>query len=125
MTDKQPEAPAPGKKRQLVLVKRRFIAGAICPECRAEDRLQIEYWRTDEADTLREVRVCVACDFRDSADAVAAQQAKSLAALPRIRRGPRPETTPAQPLQLLDRSPAEQPEPSKNPSPSISPDAEP
>ncbi len=104
MTDKQPEASAPGTQRQLV--KRRFIAGAICPACRAEDRLQVEYWRIDNADTLGEVRVCVACDFRDAADTHAAHQAKSLATLPRIRRGARPETTPAQPLQLLDRTPA-------------------
>lgn len=120
MTDKQPEATAPGEQRQLV--KRRFIAGAICPACRAEDRLQIEYWRVDGADSLREVRACVACDFRDSADGTGTQQLKSLATLPRIRLGPRPETTSAQPLQLLDRTPAKQPKVSENPQPSTLPD---
>ena len=38
---------------------RRFIAGAVCPQCRAEDRIQV--YRADEQDH----RECVACGWRD------------------------------------------------------------
>lgn len=36
----------------------RFIAGAVCPSCHAEDRMVV--------DTNQDVRRCVACDFTES-----------------------------------------------------------
>lgn len=36
----------------------RFIAGAVCPQCQAEDRMVI--------DAAQDVRRCVVCDFTES-----------------------------------------------------------
>lgn len=41
--------------------RRRFIAGAVCPACRAVDRLTLE---VDGEGTQR--RLCVACGFSDT-----------------------------------------------------------
>lgn len=38
---------------------RRFLAGAICPRCEAEDRIQV--YALDDKD----YRECVACGFKD------------------------------------------------------------
>ncbi|AFU99626.1 YheV family putative zinc ribbon protein [Simiduia agarivorans] len=40
-------------------VKKRFIAGAICPKCSAMDRIQM--YRIDDVD----YRECVDCGFKD------------------------------------------------------------
>jgi uncharacterized metal-binding protein (TIGR02443 family) len=40
-------------------VKKRFIAGAICPRCKELDKLMM--YKLDG----QEVRECVACDFKD------------------------------------------------------------
>jgi uncharacterized protein len=42
-------------------LRRRFIAGAVCPQCREADRLVIE---TDDDQRLRR---CVACGFSEAA----------------------------------------------------------
>jgi len=39
--------------------KKRFIAGAICPKCKAMDRLTVQ--KIDDS----EVRECIACGFKD------------------------------------------------------------
>ena len=39
---------------------RRFIAGAVCPQCAAIDRIAIEQLPDDK------YRVCVACGFREA-----------------------------------------------------------
>ncbi|MFK7912994.1 MAG: YheV family putative metal-binding protein [Pseudomonadales bacterium] len=78
------------------LIKRRFIAGAVCPECRAQDRLRVDYWRTASGE--EQVQCCVACGFsrRDAADG------ESLPTLPRIRRGQQSPEVEAQPVRMLD-----------------------
>lgn len=40
-------------------VKKRFIAGAVCPKCSAMDRIQM--YRIDDVD----YRECVECGFKD------------------------------------------------------------
>jgi uncharacterized protein len=40
-------------------VKKRFIAGAICPKCKAQDRIMV--YRLEAMD----YRECVACGFKD------------------------------------------------------------
>ncbi len=45
-------------------MKRRFIAGAVCPQCQAVDRIAIE-----GVDDNR-VRLCVACGFRETMTAL-------------------------------------------------------
>lgn len=78
------------------LVKRRFIAGAVCPSCREEDRLRVDYYRVG-AEELQE-RHCVACGFSDDS----AEVERSAASLPRIRRGRQSGEAEAQPVRLLD-----------------------
>jgi len=40
-------------------VKKRFIAGAICPKCKVQDRIMV--YRLENVD----YRECVACGFKD------------------------------------------------------------
>lgn len=40
-------------------IKKRFIAGAICPRCKQVDKIKM--YRLDDKD----YRECVACDFKD------------------------------------------------------------
>ena len=44
-------------------MKRRFIAGAVCPECRALDRIVME------SDSSQSRRSCVECGFSEDLDA--------------------------------------------------------
>lgn len=85
-----------------VLMKKRFIAGAVCPQCRAVDRIQVEYWQ--HAGAEREIRLCVACDFREASAPGERAASKPLANLPRIRRGQQSQLSEAQPVRLLDPS---------------------
>ena len=39
-------------------MKKRFISGAICPECQSQDTLR--WWQANEKDHLD----CVACDYQ-------------------------------------------------------------
>ncbi len=39
-------------------MKKRFISGAVCPECQSQDTLR--WWQSDEKDHLD----CVACDYQ-------------------------------------------------------------
>jgi hypothetical protein len=72
------------------MAKKRFIAGAICPQCQAEDRLVVE-----EADGTTQRR-CVSCGFTDQ------QVAPAQVTLPTrfVRRGL--IDTEAKPVRLLD-----------------------
>ncbi len=49
----------------------RFIAGAVCPNCGAMDRLQVV--GSDE----RQERRCVACGHKDSLESTASQEPKT------------------------------------------------
>lgn len=76
-------------------IRRRFIAGAVCPDCGAEDRLVVE----EAAEGKR--RRCVSCGFTDT------NASEPEVALPTrfARRGDEEEQ--AQPLRLLDEGPAD------------------
>ena len=71
---------------------RRFIAGAVCPECRAMDRIVVE-----EQDGERRRR-CVSCGFTDTIGSAAA------AAPPTrfTRRTTSLDEPPATPVKILD-----------------------
>jgi uncharacterized metal-binding protein (TIGR02443 family) len=86
----------PADDEPPVLVKKRFIAGAVCPECRAEDRLRVDYLR---AGTLEyQERHCVACGFADRSEA----PARGADVLPRIRRGRQASDSAPQVVRILD-----------------------
>lgn len=89
-----------------VLQKRRFIAGAVCPQCRAQDRLQVEYWRLGANEY--QVQCCVACGLRKDDSGSDAP----LPTLPRIRRGLQSGEVAAEPVRLVD--PAELSGPDKH-----------
>lgn len=63
-------------------LKKRFIAGALCPACSAQDRIRT--W-SEEGLTHRE---CVACGYADSLDERGNPQPKELPT--RVNHGPRP-----------------------------------
>lgn len=50
-------------------MKRRFVAGAVCPACQEVDRLVLEY-DNDQPEPLR--RVCVACGFSEDLEGTSA-----------------------------------------------------
>ena len=91
--------------RPAELVKRRFIAGAICPQCRQQDTLQIEYWQLPGCAELQQARCCVGCEFREAPTTVAEPQRKSLASLPRTRTAAAAKAVAAQPIKLLESKP--------------------
>lgn len=70
-------------------MKRRFIAGAVCPQCRAMDRLVIE------RDGEGRVRRCVACGFSE-----AAPEAGAVAPSTRFSR-PRSADAGASPVRII------------------------
>jgi uncharacterized metal-binding protein (TIGR02443 family) len=45
----------------MMMLKRRFIAGAVCPRCAKQDKIVM--FDTEAGERVRE---CVACGFRDS-----------------------------------------------------------
>lgn len=74
---------------------RRFIAGAVCPQCREIDRLVVE---RDEQDGER--RTCVACGFSDDLP-------QASAPVPRGRpERPKRRDDSVQVVQLRDFAPA-------------------
>ena len=75
--------------------KRRFVAGAVCPQCRALDRLVLE----SSSDGAEQRRRCVACGFSESMDA----SSGSSAAVPRARfERSRAAPVDRQPVKILD-----------------------
>ncbi|HAL42243.1 MAG TPA: hypothetical protein DCP57_07340 [Gammaproteobacteria bacterium] len=68
-------------------MRRRFIAGAVCPSCRALDRMVVETSPTgpgseDEVDAETVIRRCVACGYEE---ALATEPGSSSVGLPRAR----------------------------------------
>ena len=74
---------------------RRFIAGAICPECGAQDTLVVEM-----LDGTPQNRSCVKCDFADEAPELQASMPRS-----RLEKAQPPPADKAQPVRLLDPKP--------------------
>jgi uncharacterized protein len=78
-------------------VTRRFIAGAVCPECRALDRIVIEVGELVETESQR----CVECGYTVSQKVGSA----SVAGIPRgkpERRERGSQSTAAQAVQIMD-----------------------
>jgi len=77
----------PGKPNSR---KRRFIAGAVCPECRCEDRIVVEPTEQGHA------RVCVNCGFSETLEERAPQ-------VPRSRLERNRTQVPDAPVKIIDR----------------------
>lgn len=73
-------------------VKKRFIAGAVCPGCGAQDRVVMF------ADAGRRYRECVDCGFRDEIRIDA--PARELDT--RVNRSDKEERDEARPVRILD-----------------------
>ena len=75
--------------------RRRFIAGAVCPQCRALDRLVLEV----DADDQTQRRRCVGCGFSETM-----QASNSTAnAVPRARfERSKTQAVESQPVKILD-----------------------
>ena len=88
-------------------IKRRFIAGAVCPECQAVDRIVVETHRFDETRPGR--RLCVSCGFEDR-QPVAGSQGDVPVEWPasRLEHDRRVEVSPA-PVRLLSSPAAKAP----------------
>lgn len=72
--------------------RRRFIAGAVCPRCKAEDRIVV--------DLDSDQRECVACGFSDERPTAPAANAPELPT--RVSRASaRRVETPAEPVKLV------------------------
>lgn len=75
--------------------RRRFIAGAVCPQCQALDRLVLEV----DANNQEQRRHCVACGFSELMQAKSAQNAP----MPRARfERSKAKAVDSQPVKILD-----------------------
>ena len=74
---------------------RRFIAGAICPECGAQDTLVVEM-----LDGTPQNRSCVKCDFSDDTPELQGSMPRG-----RLEKAQPPASEEAQPVRLLDPKP--------------------
>ena len=79
--------------------KKRFIAGAVCPDCHLEDRLVIEWFEVEETAPVERRRRCVACGF---VELEVAETERSLTTLPRIRLGAQAQEVAPTPVRMLD-----------------------
>ena len=96
---------------QVNIFKKRFIAGAVCPDCQAVDRIVVETGRQNVADSdlvdpHQEVsrRRCVACGFADefSTDTLVSSQGVPRGKPERPKSNPSRPATPAQAVKILD-----------------------
>ena len=78
---------------------RRFIAGAVCPQCRAVDRIVLERESTaaDASGEERLRRVCVSCGYNDTLAAGSAPEPPT-----RFSRRGRDEAAPATAVKIVD-----------------------
>lgn len=88
---------APGEAQ---VIKTRFIAGAVCPECQALDRLVVEYAIVELQSSELSRRRCVACGF---VEAFNEDQPTASAGVPRGR-PERPERPDGQNQQIAQKS---------------------
>ena len=96
---------------QVDILKKRFIAGAVCPDCQAVDRIVVETGLVEVADSElanphQEVsrRRCVSCGFADefSADTQVNSQGVPRGKPERPKLNPSRPATPAQAVKILD-----------------------
>ncbi|TVP58022.1 MAG: YheV family putative metal-binding protein [Halomonadaceae bacterium] len=81
-------------------MKKRFIAGAVCPRCSEMDRI-VMY--SSEENTYQE---CVSCGYRDR-QPTAEEMAQAAELETRVRHKPRAINTPAQPIKFFPQKPKE------------------
>ncbi|GAB5452962.1 MAG: hypothetical protein Hals2KO_32900 [Halioglobus sp.] len=80
--------------------RRRFIAGAVCPRCKAIDKIAVDL---DE-----DVRFCVACDFREPRPKAGAAGQREIPT--RVSRAAaRRVETESEPVKLIDPAREEPP----------------
>ncbi|MEE4281007.1 MAG: YheV family putative metal-binding protein [Pseudomonadales bacterium] len=96
---------------QVDIFKKRFIAGAVCPDCQAVDRIVVETGMQNVADSdlndpHQEVsrRRCVACGFADefSTDTLVNSQGVPRGKPERPKSNLGQPATPAQAVKILD-----------------------
>ncbi len=96
---------------QVNIFKKRFIAGAVCPDCQTVDRIVVETGMQHVADSdlddpRQEVsrRRCVACGFADefSTDTLVSSQGVPRGKPERPKSNPSRPATPAQAVKILD-----------------------
>jgi Zn ribbon nucleic-acid-binding protein len=96
---------------QIDIIKKRFIAGAVCPACQAVDRIVVETGLqaaadSEHVDPQQEVsrRRCVACGFADefSVDNLINSQGVPRGKPERPKSSPGSPATPAQAVKILD-----------------------
>jgi len=51
--------------REIKLTRKRFIAGAVCPQCEALDRIVVEFFVELASEQELNRRRCVSCGFSD------------------------------------------------------------
>ena len=90
------------KQSEITIVRKRFIAGAVCPECNTVDRIVVEYAEVRLSAGELSRRRCVDCGFVDPfADAGAAQTGTG--AIPRGKpERRRPAEVAANPVRIID-----------------------
>ncbi|MGB0732330.1 MAG: YheV family putative zinc ribbon protein [Pontibacterium sp.] len=76
-------------------VVKRFIAGATCPRCAAQDTLRM--YRDEE----REYRECVECDFSDSMRLDGVEETSPEELETRVNRDPEPLAEDVAPLKFV------------------------
>jgi len=92
------------------IFRKRFIAGAVCPDCQIVDRIVVETGNQealqDDSDELLEVsrRRCVACGFADefSIDSRVNSQGVPRGKPERPKSNAMQSVTPAQAVKILD-----------------------
>ena len=82
----------------IKITKKRFIAGAVCPECRELDRIVVEYALVELDDNEMSRRRCVSCGF---ADEFGAEDLTGTLPVPRGRPEKRRDDSAAQPVQAV------------------------
>jgi uncharacterized metal-binding protein (TIGR02443 family) len=88
---------------QFTIIKKRFIAGAVCPECDVVDRIVVEVAvrAADQQEVFR--RRCVDCSF---ADPFGVETPIGTQGVPRGR-PEKPKNTPVKPVQVRILDPKE------------------
>ncbi len=86
----------------VTIIRKRFIAGAVCPECNVADRIVVEYAEIRLAPGELSRRRCVDCGFADPFGSEGAVPAGT-GAIPRGKpERPRLVSVVANPVKIID-----------------------
>lgn len=89
---------------ELKPLAKRFIAGAVCPACSAQDSVRM--WDVDGVPH----RECVACDYADTLDAQGNSVPKELPTRVNQAEAPKPANPQVQPVQFFANPKLKKPE---------------